>query len=53
MTKKETDRILEIHDTTKEVTDILYGWSLEKIKRFRAWLRENKDSESAPWEEQP
>ena len=50
MKKKETDRILEIHDTAKEVTDILYKWSLDKIRRFREWLRENQDSDNTPWE---
>lgn len=49
MTKKETDRIIAIHETAKEVTEILYGWSLDKIRRFRQWLQENKDSDNVPW----
>lgn len=49
MKRKETDRILEIHDTAKEVINILYGWPLEKIRRFRAWLRENKNSDNMPF----
>jgi len=51
MKRKEVDRILEIHDTSKEVADILYSWQLEKIERFRVWFRENADSENVPWEE--
>lgn len=47
--KKETDRILAIHDTKKVVTDILYNWTLGEIERFKVWMQENKDSENKPW----
>ena len=48
---KKNLRYLEIHETTREVTEILYGWSLEDIKKFREWLRENQDSALVPWKE--
>lgn len=49
MTKKDIERILVIHETIKEVTDMLYEWPLDKIRRFRQWLQENKNSDNVPW----
>lgn len=48
---KSNERFLEIHETIKEVTDILYNWSLGDIRRFREWLRENQGSDNLPWKE--
>lgn len=51
MSSKENLCYLEIYETTKEVTEILYQWSLEDIRKFMLWLRENRDSDLVPWKE--
>lgn len=50
-TKKDNLCYLEIFVTIKEVTEILYHWTLEDIRKFRIWLRENQNSGSLPWKE--